>query len=55
MVENSIVLDGSRRDRIPSYRPAVARVYSPDDTREHFPGHPADQNLVVLSAKNSDG
>ena len=33
------------------YRPAVARVYSPEDARQHFPDHPMDQNLVVLSAE----
>lgn len=33
------------------YRPAVARLYSPDDARQHFPDHPRDQNLVVLSAE----
>ncbi|MGB7980182.1 MAG: FAD-binding oxidoreductase [Candidatus Nanopelagicales bacterium] len=32
------------------YRPAVARVYSPQDARQHFPDHPMDQNLVVLTA-----
>lgn len=33
------------------YRPAVARVYSPEDARQHFPDHPMDENLVVLSAE----
>lgn len=33
------------------YRPAVARLYSPEDARQHFPDHPTDQNLVVLSAE----
>lgn len=33
------------------YRPAVARVYSPEDARQHFPEHPMDQNLVVLTAE----
>jgi alkyldihydroxyacetonephosphate synthase len=33
------------------YRPAVARLYSPEDARQHFPDHPMDQNLVVLSAE----
>jgi alkyldihydroxyacetonephosphate synthase len=33
------------------YRPAVARLYSPEDARQHFPDHPLDQNLVVLSAE----
>jgi alkyldihydroxyacetonephosphate synthase len=33
------------------YRPAVARLYSPQDARQHFPDHPLDQNLVVLSAE----
>jgi alkyldihydroxyacetonephosphate synthase len=33
------------------YRPSVARVYSPEDARQHFPDHPLDQNLVVLSAE----
>ncbi len=33
------------------YRPAVARVYSPEDARQHFADHPLDQNLVVLSAE----
>ncbi|MGB5951941.1 MAG: FAD-binding oxidoreductase [Ornithinimicrobium sp.] len=35
---------------VAGYRPAVARVYSPQDARQHFPDHPMDQNLVVLSA-----
>ena len=29
----------------------MARVYSPDDARQHFPDHPADRNLVVLSTE----
>lgn len=33
------------------YRPSVARLYSPQDARQHFPDHPQDQNLVVLSAE----
>ena len=33
------------------YRPSVARLYSPEDARQHFPDHPLDQNLVVLSAE----
>lgn len=33
------------------YRPAVARLYSPEDARQHFPDHPMDQNLVVLSGE----
>ncbi len=33
------------------YRPAVVRLYSPEDARQHFPDHPLDQNLVVLSAE----
>jgi alkyldihydroxyacetonephosphate synthase len=33
------------------YRPSVARVYSPQDARQHFPDHPMDQNLVVLTAE----
>jgi alkyldihydroxyacetonephosphate synthase len=33
------------------YRPSVARLYSPGDARQHFPDHPVDQNLVVLSAE----
>lgn len=33
------------------YRPAVARLYSPGDARQHFPDHPMDMNLVVLSAE----
>ncbi|HEU5038872.1 MAG TPA: FAD-binding oxidoreductase [Nocardioides sp.] len=33
------------------YRPSVARLYSPEDARQHFPDHPMDQNLVVLSAE----
>jgi alkyldihydroxyacetonephosphate synthase len=33
------------------YRPSVARLYSPEDARQHFPGHPMDQNLVVLTAE----
>lgn len=33
------------------YRPSVARVYSPEDARQHFPDHPLDQNLVVLTAE----
>ncbi len=36
---------------VSGYRPAVARVYSPQDARQHFPDHPQDQNLVVLSAE----
>jgi len=38
-----VVVDG--------YRPAVARVYSPDDARQHFGDHPAGEFLVVLSAE----
>jgi alkyldihydroxyacetonephosphate synthase len=33
------------------YRPAVARLYSPEDAQQHFPDHPLDQNLVVLSTE----
>ncbi|CAI9401634.1 FAD-binding oxidoreductase [Nocardioides sp. T2.26MG-1] len=33
------------------YRPAVARLYSPEDARQHFPDHPMNQNLVVLSSE----
>lgn len=33
------------------YRPSVARAYSPEDARQHFPDHPMDQNLVVLTAE----
>lgn len=33
------------------YRPSVVRLYSPEDARQHFPDHPMDQNLVVLSAE----
>lgn len=33
------------------YRPSVARLYSPEDARQHFPEHPTDQNLVVLTAE----
>ncbi|WP_432476945.1 FAD-binding oxidoreductase [Nocardioides sp. GXQ0305] len=33
------------------YRPSVARLYSPEDARQHFPDHPLGQNLVVLSAE----
>ncbi|GEP34121.1 FAD-linked oxidoreductase [Nocardioides szechwanensis] len=33
------------------YRPSVARLYSPEDARQHFPDHPMDQNLVILSAE----
>lgn len=33
------------------YRPSVARLYSPEDARQHFPDHPMDQNLVVLTAE----
>ncbi|MGB6020838.1 MAG: FAD-binding oxidoreductase [Ornithinimicrobium sp.] len=36
---------------VSGYRPAVARVYSPQDARQHFPDHPQDQNLVVFSAE----
>ncbi len=36
---------------VAGYRPAVARVYSPQDARQHFPDHPQDQNLVVWSAE----
>ncbi len=36
------------------YRPSVARVYSPEDARQHFPDHPMDQNLVVLTAEGPD-
>ena len=33
------------------YRPSVARLYSPEDARQHFPDHPLDQNLVVLTTE----
>lgn len=36
---------------VAGYRPSVARLYSPEDARQHFPDHPLDQNLVVLSAE----
>lgn len=36
---------------VAGYRPAVARLYSPQDARQHFGDHPATQNLVVLSAE----
>lgn len=36
---------------VAGYRPAVARVYSPQDARQHFGDHPQDQNLVVWSAQ----
>ncbi|NYJ00330.1 alkyldihydroxyacetonephosphate synthase [Nocardioides thalensis] len=36
------------------YRPAVARLYSPEDARQHFPDHPMDQNLVVLTAEGPE-
>jgi alkyldihydroxyacetonephosphate synthase len=36
------------------YRPSVARVYSPQDARQHFPDHPMDQHLVVLVAEGPD-
>ena len=36
---------------VAGYRPSVARLYSPADARQHFPDHPVDQNLVVLSAE----
>ncbi len=35
---------------VAGYRPAVARVYSPGDAQQHFPDHPSEANLVVLSA-----
>ena len=38
-----VVVDG--------YRPAVARVYSPADARQHFADHPDDRNLVILTAE----
>lgn len=40
-----------REVMVDGYRPAVARVYSPDDARQHFPDHPEGMNLVVLSAE----
>lgn len=40
-----------REVMVSGYRPSVARVYSPEDARQHFPDHPMDQNLVVLSAE----
>ncbi|HEX6887489.1 MAG TPA: FAD-binding oxidoreductase [Candidatus Nanopelagicales bacterium] len=36
------------------YRPSVARVYSPEDARQHFPEHPMDQHLVVLVAEGPE-
>lgn len=36
------------------YRPSVARLYSPEDARQHFPDHPLDQNLVVLTAEGPE-
>lgn len=36
------------------YRPAVARLYSPEDARQHFADHPTRQNLVVLSAEGPE-
>ena len=36
---------------VAGYRPAVARLYSPQDARQHFPDHPADANLAVFSAE----
>ncbi|HZE40307.1 MAG TPA: FAD-binding oxidoreductase [Stackebrandtia sp.] len=33
------------------YRPSVARLYSPEDARQHLSDHPLDQNLVVLAAE----
>lgn len=36
------------------YRPSVARLYSPEDARQHFPDHPMDQNLVVLTAEGPE-
>jgi alkyldihydroxyacetonephosphate synthase len=33
------------------YRPSVARLYSPEDARQHFPEHPMDQNLVVFTTE----
>jgi alkyldihydroxyacetonephosphate synthase len=38
---------------VAGYRPSVARLYSPEDARQHFPEHPVDQNLVVLSAEGA--
>lgn len=35
------------------YRPSVARLYSPEDARQHFPDHPMDQNLVVFIAEGA--
>lgn len=37
------------------YRPAVARLYSPEDARQHFPDHPMDHNLVVMSVEGPAG
>ncbi|WP_380167871.1 FAD-binding oxidoreductase [Jannaschia sp. R86511] len=36
------------------YRPSVARLYSPEDARQHFADHPGDMNLVVLSAEGPE-
>lgn len=36
---------------VAGYRPSVARLYSPEDARQHFPDHPMDQNLVILTAE----
>ncbi len=36
---------------VAGFRPSVARVYSPQDARQHFGDHPMDQNLVVLTAE----
>lgn len=36
------------------YRPAVARLYSPEDARQHFSDHPSGANLVVLTAEGPE-
>ncbi|MGJ9414447.1 FAD-binding oxidoreductase [Aeromicrobium sp. CF4.19] len=33
------------------FRPSVARLYSPQDARQHFPDHPQDENLVVMAVE----
>ena len=40
-----------REAMVAGYRPAVARIYTPQDARQHFPDHPQDTNLVVFSAE----
>ncbi|WP_375002981.1 FAD-binding oxidoreductase [Aeromicrobium sp. CTD01-1L150] len=33
------------------YRPSVARLYSPQDARQHFSDHPQDRHLVVFAVE----